>query len=207
MKRFIAGTALLVVGLAIGTSAASAQVWAVPKGVGVTVAGDFNARLSTGTPMYIDGRVALGLPMVGFQATVTPDVMDAAETTAGVDAAVQLIPMPVSVRVQAGARYGTDSKTLMVPAGVVVGLNVPTPMLSVDPWIFPQVRYSHFDGGGSNTDFGVTAGVNIGLPSGLGGHLAIDYDNATADIGEFKDGLAVSLGVHYRISVPSLGVM
>jgi len=197
----------LVVGLAIGAGAAQAQVWAVPKGVGVTVAGDFNANLSTGTPTFIDGRIALGLPMVGFQATFTPNVMDAAENNVGVDAAVQLIPMPVSVRVQAGARYGTDSKTLMVPAGVVIGLNVPSPMLSVDPFVFPQVRYTHFDGGGSNTDFGVTAGLNIGLPSGLGGHIAVDYDNATADIGEFKDGLTVAVGVHYRISVPSLGMM
>ena len=207
MKRLAVGTALMVVGLAIGASAAQAQVWAVPKGVGVTVAGDFNLSLADGSPNWIDGRIALGLPMVGFQATFTPNALDAVENNIGVDAAVQLIPMPVSVRVQAGARYGTDSKTFMVPAGVVIGLNVPSPMLSVDPFIFPQVRYTHFDGGGSNTDFGVTAGLNIGLPSGLGGHIAVDYDNALKKVVDFKSAVTVAVGVHYRISVPSLGMM
>lgn len=204
MKRFVAGAALLVLTMAIGAQSASAQIYAVPKGVGVTVAADAFAGIDPSDVYWLQGRVALGLPMIGFQASVTPEVLDAAETSIGLDAAyvLPLTAVPVSLQIQAGARYGIDSEALAVPAGVVVGFNVPSPALSVEPWVFPQVRYSRVDIAGttfSDTDFGVTAGLSVGLPGGLGGHVALDYDNA-------GESFAASLGVHYRISVPGLGM-
>ncbi|MGD2135473.1 MAG: hypothetical protein PVF27_04895 [Gemmatimonadales bacterium] len=205
MKRFVAGAALLVVALAIGAQTASAQNYAVPKGVGVTVAADAYAGIDPSDVYFLQARAALGLPMIAFQARFIPDVLDAGENSIGLDAAygLPLTNVPVSLQLQAGVGYGLDSEAITVPAGVVVGFNVPSPMLSVEPWIFPQVRYVRVDVLGttsSNTDFGVTAGLSVGLPGGIGGHVALDYDNA-------GESISASLGVHYRISVPGLGMV
>jgi hypothetical protein len=113
----------------------------------------------------------------------------------------------VSLGVVAGVSYMSndfglagDVKTLFVPAGLTIALNMPSTGVSVTPWASPQFRYVRVSNGtsASNSSWGVSGGVSVGLPVGLGIDLALDYD------GESK-GMVGGAGLHYTIRTPGLG--
>jgi hypothetical protein len=213
-------TRVAAVALALGLSAsqAAAQLLANPVyfspkgGVGLTIAGDFGRGLNnqSGKTQAYGGHLTLGLPMVAI--TVGGGLWDS--RVAGADKEVQfmgaaevgVLKMPVAISIRAGAGYikdiaGAGTTTMNFPIGVGLALNVPTPSLSVEPWVAPRIHIARASGGGasvSSTDFGVSGGLNLGLPMGLGFHVAGDY---------LDEAITVGIGIHYKITIPGLGAV
>jgi hypothetical protein len=207
----------MVTALGLLASPALAQmignpVYFSPKqGVGLTIAGDYGRGLNDASTKsnYFGGRATLGLPMfaitVGGGSAKPSDGSSA--TSFGGDVAVTVVkgPMvPVTVSLQAGAGYSSvgSAKTLHVPAGVALAFNVKSPGASVEPWVAPRVDYVRYKVGTLSTNqtkVGASGGVNIGLPSGLGFHAALDYVNVSGG-----SPFMVGAGVHYTIKIPSL---
>lgn len=213
------GMAVSVLGLVASPALAQMlgnPVYFSPKqGIGLTIAGDFGRGLNdnSGKANYFGGRATLGLQMVAITAGAGSAKASGgdAELSFGGDVAVKVLkgPMvPVTVSVQAGAAFwsstflGTDISYLHVPIGAAVAFNVSSPGASVEPWVAPRVDILRASNGGSSTDtnIGASGGVNVGLPSGVGFHLALDYLNVSGG-----SPLMVGAGVHYTIKIPSLG--
>jgi hypothetical protein len=200
---------LAVVGLGIIATPAMAQlagqpVYAIQKGTGVSLNADLGVNLDPGDFNTLAGRATLGLPMVSFTVGFEPEVLDGFENQIMLGGAVTVLPLPTtSIRLQANVGYGLDSETWAVPIGVVLDVRPPTPALSVNPWVFPQFRITRVSAFGitdTQTGLGISAGLSLGLPGGLGGHVALDYDVESEVI-------LGGIGVHYKISVPGLGMV
>ena len=227
MKRTVGilAVAALVGGLVAQPAAAQLHgnaVYPAMPGTGVTVAGDFavtmndDAKVLGETAYFAGGRVTLGLPMfsVWAGAGYVPIGVEGVdkEITFGGGAGFHVLNaplMPVSVSLQAGVGYlsETDGSTMIVPAGALVVLNVPTPGISLKPWIMPGIRWVRYspDVGDSNSDigFGASGGIMLGLPMGLGVHATLDW----MTIGDpSAKPLYLSVGLFYKIGVPGLGM-
>ena len=185
-------------------------VYFSPKqGVGLTIAGDYGRGLNdnSGKTNYFGGRATLGLPMFAITVgggSASPEVGDAV-TTFGASAAVTVIkgPMvPVTLSLQAGVgSYEVGTVRVMnVPVGAALAFNVSSPGASVEPWVAPRLNITKPSGGDAEMDLGASGGVNVGLPSGLGFHLAVDYVAVSGG-----SPILVGAGVHYTIKIPSLG--
>ncbi len=207
-------------------------------GPGVTVGADFgfglndDAKYVTGqTPIAYGGHVRLGLPK--FYVTVraaqvnprgpTGTTFADKEISFGGDLAVNILNaplLPVALSIQGGVGYtkfGTglsEQKVLDVPIGVGIAINVPNPAVNVEPWAAPRIHINRVEVGAdtqTRTGFGVSAGLNLGLPMGLGFHVAADWvrlprkTSGSLNLPEEKR-LTAGLGVHYTFTVPSLGV-
>lgn len=208
-------------------------VYVSPKhGTGLSIMGDFARGLNDASfkTNYFGGRAILGLPLLTVSAGVgvvnTDDALDPggeSEITFGGLASLNVISaplMPVAVAIFAGAGYlkesatgpGSDETTINVPVGAAIAFSVPSPSVSVEPWIAPRLHISRVSNGTSNTDsnFGVSGGVNIGLPNGLGFHAAFDYVAVSSDLPGVSSSdvspFIVGVGVHYKFSVPGLGM-
>jgi hypothetical protein len=195
----------MAIGFAVAPAAAqlpNQPVYAIPKGVGLGLNADFGLGIDPSGNSGIAVRATLGLPMIKLTLGLAPDMMDNGENTLMVGGAVQLIPMPVSIRLQANAGRGLTSNDMGVVVGAVIGLNVPSPAISVEPWVMPSMRFTIPDVGGSSSDPGVSLGVNLGLPGGIGGHAALDIMRVGGT--NFIGG---GIGLHYMLSVPGLGMM
>ncbi len=239
-SRFAA--AAFTIGLIAGPAAAQMvgnPVYFSPKhGTGITIAGDLGRGLNDASfkTNYYGGRATIGLPMFTISAgagVVKPSgVFDVpgteSEVTFGGNVALNVFnpPLaPVAVSLQGGVGYvkttgsgvaGGDVTTLVFPLGVALAFSVPSPALSVEPWIAPRVHIVRTSNGTSTTEtnFGVSAGLNLGLPMGLGFHAAIDYvavsdpddvvplSSSSSDVSPFL----VGVGVHYKIALPGLGI-
>lgn len=208
-------------------------VYHSPKSVtGITFNGDFGRCVSecgaNVNPSFVGARVSLGLPIVSFGiggGSFNTDVPGAdKEITFGGNAAVQIFGgplVPVSVGLQTGvgitkffdlATDGLEITTTTIPIGVGIGVNVPTPGASIDPWIAPRIQVTRtkvtFAGLPSatetDTNVGISAGVNIGFAGGLGLHLALDYLNQTG--AGAVDPIIFGVGLHYTFKLPGIGV-
>jgi len=191
-------------------------VYFSPKqGVGLTIAGDYGRGLNdnSGKTNYFGGRATLGLPMVAITVGAgSASAGGASMMSFGGDVGVTVIkgPMvPVTVSIQAGAAYSSESgvKTLHAPVGVALAFNVKSPGASVEPWVAPRLDITRVSGtigtidfSGTETNIGASGGVNVGLPSGFGFHVAADWVNVSGG-----SPLTVGAGVHYTIKIPSLG--
>ncbi len=231
MKKLIGGITLALVLVGLSAAPAAAQlhgnaVYPAMPGTGVTVAADValgvndDAKLS-GTaglesPMFLGGRVTLGLPMFSVWAGAGPtglgvDGIDS-EITFGGGAGFHVLNapmMPVTVSIQAGIGYlsETGASLLNVTGGPLVVINVPSPSVSVKPWLMPRVHLSRvsIDGLGSDSEvgFGASGGLMVTAPMGIGVHATLDW--YTIGDPSVKP-LHVSGGIHYKIQVPSLGM-
>jgi hypothetical protein len=202
-------------------------VYFSPKqGVGLTLAGDYGRGLNdaSGKTNYFGGRATLGLPMVAITAGAgsekqSSSIGGASFTSFGGDVAVTVLKgpiVPVSLSLQAGAGYSSKSgiKQVHVPIGAALAFNVKSPGASVEPWVAPRLDLYRASGTGivnptTEKHVGASAGLNVGLPSGLGFHLALDYTYVkglgTLSSSE-RSPFLVGAGVHYTIKIPSLGV-
>ena len=230
MRKTVSILALSAVMIALSTAPAVAQLhdnvtFPAMPGVGVTVAGDVALGLNddakvSGTagaesPMYLGGRITLGLPMfsVWAGAGTAPLGVEGVDSEitfgGGIGYHVFNAPlMPVRVSVQAGVGYlsETDASLLNVPVGVLVVINVPSPGIGVEPWVMPRVQWSRASVGGasdSEIGFGASGGINVTLPMGFGAHVALDW----LTIGDPSvSPLHAAAGLHYKVAVPSLGM-
>lgn len=197
-------------------------------GVGLTIAADFamgvnsDAELTLDNkPMAYGGRVTLGLPKVSVTAgasAINPRGGADTEIGFGGNVAVSVFDLPaapVTVSLQAGVGYvkfggggvpGSDLTNLEFPIGAAVGIKVPSPALSVTPWAAPRVHIQRVEFGGvSDTEvgFGASAGIDLGLPTGLGFHAALDWMTiGDPSVKPFR----VGIGAHYKFSIPGLGM-
>jgi hypothetical protein len=184
-------------------------VWNSPKGgTGVTIAGDYGSPDSLGGKGSIyAGRVVLGVSALTVSATVgvrNPEGTSPNVTEYGGTGALRLIGgslIPLSVNLQGGvARFSVASvKTTRATAAVGFAIDVPTPFVSVEPWIAPGLRVIRTSGQ-TNTQFGVAGGLTVGIGM-LGLHAAMDYETLPGG-GHTR---TVGLGAHFAIR-PSFGL-
>jgi len=208
-------------------------------GVGLTFSGDLGrvvnnrvgATSSASKPFAYGAGVRLGLPFLSLGAMAA--VYDPKVTTqrnevqyAGT-AALKVFGgplIPLSVSLQAGVGYiGLGSGTaatnyLNIPIGVGVALNVPTPGASIAPWVAARVHVNSVSTGGgigtlsqTQVGYGASGGLNIGTPTGLGFHVALDWSTfgsrPASPIPSLRDRvqrLTAGGGVHYTLKIPGL---
>lgn len=214
MKR----TWLLAV-LAIGGAApASAQflgmpVWNSPSGgSGLTISGDYGKPNSNyfGGGSAFGGRATLGLGTLSVTAGVanfSPSPAGSSSVTSyGGDVAFRVIGgplVPVKINVQGGAAHASVNGTSLtnVTGAVGIGVTLPMPGISIEPYISPGIRYFKQGsvgptGGTSSTKFGFAIGANVGFGM-LGVHIAYDHTQIS--------GVNVStfgIGAHLALKVP-----
>ena len=213
--------------------------YAAMPGTGVTISADYGLSLNDDakypapgfatyqeSASYIGGRIGLGLSKFGVWAGAgsAPMFTDSASSKIGFGGGVGFHAlsgpdMPLTVSVQAGAGYykqpeaDDDFSLLAIPFGVLLTINVPTTGVGVTPWVYPRGEYVSFKLGNADSrgkvGFGVSGGLMVALPMGLGIHGTLDWatvsDLFAEGYGNFKP-LVASFGLYYKISVPSLGM-
>lgn len=211
----------------------SMPVFVSPKGgTGFTLALDYGRGLNTesGKNTAFAGRAILGVGPVSVGAgvgTVNPQLGALRETELQYmgTAALRVFGsglVPVAVNVFGGAGYLTSGsgtseiKTLNVPVGVGLGLNIPTPGFSFEPWVAPRLSLRRVEQSGVSdwqSGFGLSAGVGFGFANGLGIHVAGDWsDVSTASILFSPNPLAaekpavIGVGLNYTFRLPGVGV-
>jgi hypothetical protein len=210
--------------------------------VGLTLALDFGSTLDLKydgvkytvggqavKPTNLGARAVLGLPFitVGVGAgSYSPDVTGSSRAVQYMaTAALKLFSpplVPIGLSFQAGAGYlkqgptGSEVKTVSVPVGFGLAIKPPTPGLSVEVWGAPRLQFDAVSvtGAGSRAQagFGASGGVNLGMPTGLGLHIAADYTKlsakASAGSGSLtlpqSQALVVGVGLHYTFTIPGL---
>ena len=211
MKRTLTILALV----AFAAAPAAAQFlgmpnWSNPKGgTGVTISGDLgmpNADLDKGTAFGARATVGLAnLSLTGGVSFWKPSNQPDEYTSLGGNAAFRVIGgslLPVAVSLQVGvARVGEangDSALVRFGLGGAISVNVPTPGLSIEPYLAVNNRWYMFSGPGSTeSNIGWTIGANVGLGM-LGLHVAYDSENfgggTTAGI--------IGIGAHFSLKAP-----
>ncbi|MEO6068801.1 MAG: outer membrane beta-barrel protein [Gemmatimonadota bacterium] len=215
-----------IAALVLAAAPARAQVLGLPvynSGVtsGISLNADYgfvsvdpgSAKAKT---LGLTGGLALGpLGVTATYASLNPETGDN-QSSVGATANLKVFGgplIPISVNAQLGLGYwqdkdffgpGLDRKNVNIPVGLGIALNVPTPGLSIKPWIAPRMQYTRTSGNvdDSQTNFGISAGVNLGLVGGINGRFA--YDQITYDVGatEVKSKVfSVGLGFNFNIPV------
>ena len=197
-SKLLATFALASVALA---APASAQVAGLPvfnsgigTGIGINADVGFpNQDAGKGSAYGLTGSVGLG--PLGITATVAsrkPNGASSSTTWLGGTVNMKLFGgplIPITVNAQVGAGFasltglgfgGTDQKYLSVPVGIGIIANIPSPALSIKPWIAPRMQYTRVNSSAasasssSQTKFGLSAGVNLGLAMGRSFRVAYD---------------------------------
>lgn len=218
-SHLAAATALLVLG---GVSTASAQALGLPvynSGVptGLGVYGDVafpNGAAGDGHTFAVSGR--LGISRIGVTATLgsfNPSGPDNTITTVGATGNYKLLGgplIPFSATLQGGIGYGKEGsgpgsvKLWRFPIGLGIGIIIPNPALAIKPWIAPRIDLTHRSveggtGGDTDSNFGISAGVELNFLTGFGVHAAYDRVFATGD-----DPGIFDIGAHYGFRIPGL---
>jgi hypothetical protein len=186
----------------------------VPMGLGLY--GDVafpNSAAGDGYTLGLSGR--LGWSRFGVTAAIAsfdPTGVDNTTTTFGATANYKLVGgplVPFSATLQGGVGYGkvgqdpTAVKTWHIPLGLGIGLTIPNPALAIKPWIAPRIDITEtsVSGGPSDTDsnFGISAGVEFNFLNGFGLHAAYDRVFVSGD-----DPSIFALGAHYGFRIPGL---
>ena len=215
MKRIATIAALI----AFGATPAVAQwagmpVWNNPKGgTGVTIDGDLGLPNSNGGKGTAFGaRATLGLANISLTAGLSnwkPSGYRSGTTSVGGVAQFKVIGgslIPVAVNIQLGAGTAgaaTDSigtatpKITMLVAGAGISVNVPTPGLSIEPYLSVGNRWNKLSGvSGTQSNVGWVVGANLGFGM-LGLHFAYDSQK----MGGVTRGI-IGIGAHVALKAP-----
>lgn len=219
----IVGAALLFAPVATPAVAQQAGniVYVSPKhGTGISIMGDYARGLNdaSGKTNYFGARAIVGLPLITVSAGGGIVQNGESEFTVGGNASLNILSaplLPVAVAIHGGVGYldAGGQTTLNFPIGVAIAVRPPSPGVSFEPWIAPRINIRRVSNGTSSTssNFGVSGGINIGLPNGIGLHAAFDYVAVSSDIPGVSSSdvspLIVGVGLQYKISVPGLGMM
>jgi len=203
---------------------AGAQVAGLPV-VNSGVISGFGLALDGGLPNKAAGggyavgaTAALGLGPIGFTARLSrykPDLADEL-WSGGATANLKVFGgplIPLAVTLQAGAGYSNpelscipvgacDVNEWRFPVGLGVSFTLPNPALAIKPWIAPRVDIRRLSVDGvseTETDFGISGGVELNTLTGIGLHAA--YDLIKRDAG--SPGI-FSAGLHYSFRIPGL---
>ena len=189
------------------------------------------------TPWAAGGHVYVGTPLVHFMggaAYVEPNAPDSISLTGAVsfggNVALTLYRSPMSLLVlnlQGGAGYVSfsdiETRYLDFPVGIGVALNAPAPSVSVEPWLGARVHVRStsvgagsplLSGGlsqddfGTQVGFGLSGGITLGLPSGLGVWGALDWMTIKpyAGAAQRTSPFLLGGGILWKFHVPSLGI-
>jgi hypothetical protein len=221
----------LIVGIVVAQPAAAQMAGnpvyvPVGMGTGVNLAGDFGRGLNDASfkSTYFGARATLGLPMLyvtvgGGSIKPSDDFAPGAESEIALGGAVglkilnlPLVPVKVSAQVGAGYLKAGDDKQYDLPVSVAVALKLPTPGLSISPWVAPRLHVRRVAPavGDSDTDarIGASGGVN-GTFGMIGVHLAVDYVRFSAPAGSGLSSSDVSpwifgAGLSFGLTLPGL---
>jgi hypothetical protein len=213
----------LVLGTTWGVSTAEAQVRGIPvynSGIptGIGLYGDIgfpNAAAGKGRALAVTGRAGFGpLGATAILSTFNPEGPGDSELSVGGSLNYKVFGgplIPLSVTLQGGIGYskpdagflpGEDVNELRFPVGLGLALTIPNPALAIKPWIAPRVDIVRVSAGGESettSNFGLGAGLELNLLSGLGVHAA--YDRVFTSDG---DPSVFGFGVHYVFRIPGL---
>lgn len=157
-------------------------------------------------------RGALGLGPFGVSAVVSnwnPKGPGDGQTAVGgyVNLKVFGGPLiPLSVTLQGGAEYTSNSgiKVLHAPVGLGFALKIPNPALAIKPWLAPRLDIVKVSGtllnDDTETNFGLSGGVDFSLLGGIG--FGVAYDRTFA--GNSVNPSVLSAGINYSIKIPGL---
>ena len=235
MRPFVGPLGILALAATTLATPARAQllanpVYVSPKApVGLTLVADFGTTAQTKLdgvtqtvkPMNLGVRATLGLPIItlGVGAGLYDPKGGASKVTQfSADAALKIFSpplVPVGVAFQAGIGYAKRDSTFKeytVPIALGIAVKPPTPGLSVEGWAAPRVQLGLVSASGNSTvqaGYGISAGVNLGLPTGLGVHAAVDWSKlaqktTTALSLPQAQTLVLGVGVHYTFTIPGL---
>jgi hypothetical protein len=213
--KTIVRISLAALALGLVTDVASAQLAGLPvnyapAGAGVSIGGTFGIGLNnnSGKPKSVGGMLTYGADMfwIGAGASyfdfLKHNGVDGVKAVSFGGNAGYKLPLgpdlPVDLAVVAGAGYTSKNSvnTLMVPAGVTLGIKVPSTGVAIVPWASPQFRYTRVSVSGvsgSKSSWGVSGGLAINMPMGIGFDVVGDYD------GNSK-GFLGGLGLHYTFA-------
>jgi len=210
MKRLMTVLALT----AFAAAPAAAQwlgmpVWNNPKGgTGVTINGDLampNSSLNKGTAFGVRGT--LGLANISLTAGLSswkPKGAAGSYTSVGGNAAFKIIGgslIPVALNLQLGAATVSAAnltpKLTRLTAGGGIAVSVPTPGISIEPYLSLTNRWYKYSGlSGTNSNFGWMLGSNVNFGM-LGFHLAYDSESLGGSTGGI-----FAIGAHVALKAP-----
>jgi len=173
-----------------------AQVTGLPtRNAGIPTGLTVGAEVGFPNSDYGDGsaygfRGAVGFGNLGIGAIIShfdPDGSADAYNAIGGDLNYKIFGgplIPLSVTLQAGAEYADPSgpgTVVHAPIGLGIAVKIPNPNLAITPWIAPRVDIVRLSGNGSqtNTNFGLSGGIDLNLIFGLG--LTLAYDQVWGD--------------------------
>ena len=208
MKRVMTVLALS----AIAAAPAAAQwagmpVWNSPKGgTGVTINGDLGMPNGNGKGTAFGARATFGLANLSLTAGVAswkPKGASESFTSVGGNAAFKIIGgslIPVALNFQVGAARASAADTspsaTRITAGGGVAVSVPTPGISIEPYLSITNRWSKVSGFKTESNLGWTLGANANFGM-FGVHLAYDSEKVTGGtVGTF------GLGAHVALKAP-----
>lgn len=205
--------AVLAVGVATPAVAqfAGMPVWNSPKGgTGITISGDYgkpNADAGKGNAFGARGTVGLGsLSLTAGFSTWKPSGATNSLKSIGGDAAFRVIGgslLPINVNLLVGGARTTVSgasgnlTTLIAGGGVSVSL--PTPGVTVEPYVSVANRWHKPSGGSTASNIGWTIGANLGFGM-LGAHIAYDSES----LGGGTTAGILGVGLHLALNVPMM---
>ena len=215
MKR-IATIAALIACVATPAAAqwAGMPVWNNPKGgTGVTIDGDLGLpNTNGGKGTAFGARATLGIANISLTAGLSswkPNGYTSSITSVGGTAQFKVIGgslIPVAMNIQLGAgtaSSATDTATVthpkvtMLVAGAGISVNVPTPGLSIEPYLSVGNRWNKLSGvSGTQSNVGWVVGANLGFGM-LGLHVAYDSQK----IGGVTRGI-IGIGAHVALKAP-----
>ena len=190
-------------------------MWNDPQaGSGFTIYGDYSRpNTEAGGGTAFGGRVTLGagtFTLTGGVSSWDPDLVGQRLLSVGGTAGFRLIGgslIPVAVNLQLGGGHSfevtssTTTSPLQTMLHAAVGLSVPlpTPVVSIEPFVSPGIRYHHYSNvapGAPDHEihFGWVIGGNVGVgPIGI--HVA--YDSEKFDDGTTHNvfGVGANLGL------------
>jgi hypothetical protein len=213
MKRVllvIAVVAFVVIPGPVAAQFLGMPLWNSPKGgTGVTLNGDVglpNEDWGKGTAF--GGRVTLGLAniaLTGGLASWKPDTASESFSSVGGNVAFRIIGgslLPIAINLQLGgariaAANAIPARTrLTAAAGASMGL--PTPGVSIEPYVAVGNRWNLTEGGGTESNFGWTVGANLGFGGFFGLHIAYDAENAGGGVSMN----VIGVGAHISLRAP-----
>lgn len=210
--------ALVTIGAAGSSGGLLAQVRGLPVrnagiGTGIGIAADVgfpNGSGGKGLALGATGTVGGGpLGASGSVARWDPKGSGSTINSVGATGNLKIFGgplIPVAVTLQAGVGYSSHTTTVAgnqvtdrswhVPAGVGLTLTIPNPAFSIKPWIAPRIdvlRTSQTGlGSSTDTNFGISGGVDLGFLSGLS--IRAMYDRVQKGGGVHPSALSVGLG-------------
>jgi hypothetical protein len=214
--------ASLALVLALSGHPANAQVRGIPvynNGIptGIAVYGDVgfpNEDAGKGTAFGVSGRAGFGpFGATAMLAMFNPEGAGDNDLSVGATLNYKVFGgplIPLSVTLQGGIGYSKpdigllpgDEDELRFPIGLGFALTIPNPMVAIQPWLAPRLDITRVSGGGlseTETDFGLSGGVELNLLGGFGLHAA--YDRVFAEGG---DPGVFGFGAHYAFLIPGL---